>query len=104
MAPHLVSDLSPTLIGVSYSGAFRAARRARIRATEQTMATKKYLCKKLDGTEDWVTDPKDATADYRKPAEVTQVSLAIMGVRGTTLVEVPDAHQMESKYIICRAQ
>jgi hypothetical protein len=82
----------------------RAARRARIRATERTMATKRYLCKKLDGTEDWVTNPKDATADYRKPVEVTQVRLAIMVVLGTTLVEVPDARQMESKYIICRAQ
>ena len=66
------------------------------------MATKKYLRKRIDRTEDWVTDPKDATADYRKPIEVTQVRLAIMGVLGTTLVEVPDAHQMQSKYIICR--
>jgi hypothetical protein len=63
------------------------------------MATKTYLRKRLDWTEDWVTDPKDATADYRKAAEVTQVALAIMGVLGTTLVEVPDA-----KYIICREE
>jgi hypothetical protein len=68
------------------------------------MATRKYLRKKFDGTEEWVTDPRDATADYRKPAEVTQARLTIMGVLGTTLVEVPDAHQMQSKYIICRAQ
>jgi hypothetical protein len=68
------------------------------------MATKKYLRKRLDGTEDWVTNPKDATADYRKAAEVTQVRLAILGVLGTTLVEVPEAHQMESKYIICREE
>ena len=65
------------------------------------MATKKYLRKRSDWTEDWVADPKDATADYRKAAEVTQVRLAIMGVLGTTLVEVPEAHQMESMYIIC---
>ena len=64
------------------------------------MATKKYLRKKLDGTEDWVTNPKDATGDYRKPAEVTHARLTIMGVLHTTLVEVSDAQQ--SKYIICR--
>jgi hypothetical protein len=68
------------------------------------MATKKYLRKRPDGTEDWVTDPKDATSDYRKPTEVTQVALAIMGVLGTTLVEVPDSLQMQSKYIICREE
>ena len=68
------------------------------------MATKKYLRKRLDGTEEWVTDPKDATADYRKAAEVTQVALAIMGVLDTTLVEVPDVHQMQSQYIICREE
>lgn len=68
------------------------------------MATKRYLRKRLDGAEDWVTDPKDATADYRKPAEVTQARLAIMGVLGTTPVEVADAHQMQSKYIICREE
>jgi hypothetical protein len=66
------------------------------------MATKTYLRKQPDGTEDWVADPKDATADYRKPIEVTQVALAIMGVRGTTLVEVPNARQTQSKYIICK--
>jgi hypothetical protein len=69
-----------------------------------TMATKKYLRKRLDGTEDWVADPNDATADYRQPIEVTQVRLAIMGVRGTTLVEVPDTHQMQAKFIICREE
>jgi len=74
------------------------------RATERTIATKTYLHKRPDGTEDWVDDPKDATADYRKPAQVTQVALALMGVLGTALVEVPDAHQMQSKYIICREQ
>jgi hypothetical protein len=42
--------------------------------------------------------------DYRKPAEVTQVALAMMGMRGTTLVEVPAAHQMQSKYIIYREE
>ena len=68
------------------------------------MATKTCLRKLLDWKEEWVTDPKEATADYRKPAEVTQVRLTIMGVLGTTLVEVPDAHQMESKYIICREE
>ena len=68
------------------------------------MATKRYLRKRLDGAEDWVTDPKDATADYRKPIEVTQVRLAIMGVLGTTLVKVSDAHQMQSRYIICREE
>jgi hypothetical protein len=66
------------------------------------MAAKTYLRKRLDWTEDWVTDPKDATAHDHRAAEVTQVRLGIMGVRGTTLVEVPDVHQMQSKYIICR--
>jgi hypothetical protein len=80
------------------------ARRVRIPRTERTMAMKKYLRKRVDWTEDWVTNPKDATADYRKAAEVTQVRLAILGVRDTTLVEVPDAHQMESRYIICREE
>ena len=27
-----------------------------------------------------------------------------MGVLDTTLVEVPDVHQIESKYIICRGE
>lgn len=68
------------------------------------MAAKTYLRKRLDGTEEWVANPKDATADYREPAEVTQVRLAILGVLGTTLVEVPDAHHMQPKYIICREE
>jgi hypothetical protein len=78
--------------------------RAKIRRTEGQRQTKTYLRKRPDGTEDWVTDPKDATGDYRKPIEVTQVRLAILGVLGTTLVEVPDANQMQSKYIICRQE
>jgi hypothetical protein len=68
------------------------------------MAIKKYLRKKLDGTEDWVTDPNEATTEYRQPSEVTQVRLTIMGVLGATLVKVSDAHQMQSKYIICREE
>lgn len=68
------------------------------------MATKKYLSKRPDGTEDWVTDVKDATADYRKPAEVTQVQLAKKGMLATTLVEVPDANQIESTYILCKEE
>ena len=68
------------------------------------MATKTYLRTRPYSTEEWVTDPKDATADYRKATEVTQIRLAIMGVLGTTLVEVPDAHQMQSKYLVCRGE
>ncbi len=68
------------------------------------MATKTYLRRRSDWTDDWVTDPKDATAHRRKAAEAMQVALAITGVQGTTLVEVPDAHQMQSKYIICREE
>jgi hypothetical protein len=64
----------------------------------------KYLRKRSDWTDDWVIDPKDATAHHRKAAEAMQVALTIMGVLGTTLVEVPDAHQMESKFIICREE
>jgi hypothetical protein len=75
-----------------------------IKSAGGKMATKTYLRKRPDGTEECVTNPKDATADYRKPAEVTQVRLAITGVLGTMLVEVPDALQMQSKYIICREE
>lgn len=68
------------------------------------MANRTYLRKWLDGTEEWVADPKEATADYRKDAVVTQVRLAMMGVLGTTLVEVLDPNQRESKFIICREE
>jgi hypothetical protein len=46
----------------------------------------------------------DATQDYREPAEVTRARLTVMGVLGTTLVEMPDAHQIQPKYIICREE
>lgn len=69
------------------------------------MASKKYLRIQPDGKDEWVDNPKDATADYREAAEVTQARLKIAsGLLKTTLFEMPDARLMQSKYVICKEE
>jgi hypothetical protein len=53
----------------------------------------------------WVENKEKATADYHTVAEATQRRLKDLFGLDTILEEVPDPtrHQMQSKWVICKA-
>jgi hypothetical protein len=53
---------------------------------------------------EWVDKLEDGTADYREAAEVTQQRLVDQLNIETTLVEIPDTHLLESKWVICKTE
>jgi hypothetical protein len=56
----------------------------------------------IRGSSQWVNNIQDATADYEPPAKSTQEQLkSQLGIE-TTLEEVPDAHLMISKWVVCK--
>jgi len=62
--------------------------------------TKIYLRITPDLKDEWVDSPENATKDYRKAAEATKKRLR----EKTTLVEIHDPRQMESKWVICKEE
>lgn len=67
------------------------------RSPEEASMPKLYLRATGPNTFEWVKSLKKATADYRKPAMVTLKQL-----RSAKLIEVPDLHLMNSKWVISR--
>jgi hypothetical protein len=53
---------------------------------------------------EWVDKVEDGTPDYREAAEVTQQQLVDQFNLETTLVEIQDTHQLESKWVICKTE
>jgi hypothetical protein len=53
---------------------------------------------------EWVDKLEDGTADYREAAEATQQRLADEFNLETTLVEIQDTHQLQSKWVICKTE
>jgi hypothetical protein len=66
------------------------------------MSTKMYLRIGPQGNDEWVGDLKDATADYRAAAEVTQQRLKDEAKLITKLIEIPDPRLLQSKFVICK--
>jgi len=56
----------------------------------------------LHDADEWVDKLEDGTADCREGAAVTQQRLIDQFNLETTLVEIQDAHLLESKWGICK--
>jgi hypothetical protein len=53
---------------------------------------------------EWVHKLEDGTVEYRDAAEETQKCLMDESNLETTLVEISDAHQLISKWVICKEE